>query len=100
MALGLQPELIIRNGTIVTTEGTTGGNIRVRDGVIAEIGVGLTATGGAREIDAGGWLVLPGGIDPHVHLGGNWVDDYTSGSAVGSPPSRTSSRSAVIGVPT
>ena len=32
-------------------------------------------------IDAGGLLVLPGGIDPHVHLGGIGVDDYTSGSA-------------------
>ena len=43
---------------------------------------------GAREIDAGGRFVLPGGVDPHVHLNveqvdpsePDWVDDYTSGS--------------------
>ena len=81
MAAGQPAELIIRGGTIVTAEDTTQGDIRVRDGVIVEIGTGLAATGGAREIDAEGLLVLPGGIDPHVHLGGNWVDDYTSGSA-------------------
>ena len=81
MAAGQPAELIVRRGTIVTVDGTTTGDIRVRDGVITEIGTGLAATEGAREIDADGLLVLPGGIDPHVHLGGNWVDDYTSGSA-------------------
>src|SRR6185437_5180131 len=43
----------------------------------------------AREIDARGKLVLPGGVDAHVHLssppregsGPAWVDDFTSGSA-------------------
>ena len=74
-------ELIIRNGTIVTADGTNQGDIRVRDGIIAEIGPGLAAVAAAREIDATGRLLLPGGVDPHVHLGGTWVDDYTSGSA-------------------
>ena len=81
VATGQPAELIIRGGTIVTVEGTTQSDIRVRDGIIVEIGDGLAATGGAREVDADGLLVLPGGIDPHVHLGGNLVDDYTSGSA-------------------
>ena len=81
VATGQPAELIIRGGTIVTVEGMTQSDIRVRDGIIVEIGDGLAATGGAREVDADGLLVLPGGIDPHVHLGGNLVDDYTSGSA-------------------
>src|SRR6185503_10868207 len=54
------------------------------------IGRNLTAGAGATELDARGMLVLPGGIDPHVHLNaensptprpGATVDDYTSGSA-------------------
>jgi len=84
VATGQPTELIIRNGTIIADEGTVRGDLRIRNGLIDEIGeIGerLAAGSGAREIDADGLLVLPGGIDPHVHLGGNWVDDYTSGSA-------------------
>ena len=84
VAAGQPAELIIRNGTIITEGGTVQGDLRVRNGLIDEIGesgVRLFAGSGAREIDADGLLVLPGGIDPHVHLGGSWVDDYTSGSA-------------------
>ena len=51
-------------------------------------GAGGAAPTGAREIDATGRLLLPGGVDPHVHLHiegldpgePGWVDDYTSGS--------------------
>ena len=79
-------ELLIRNGVIVNATGRTEGDIRVRNGTIAEIGKGLKGGAGAREIDATGKLILPGGIDPHVHLGirpGSGLqgsDDYTSGS--------------------
>jgi dihydroorotase-like cyclic amidohydrolase len=61
-------ELIIRNGLIVTSDGRTEGDMRIRNGTIAEIGSNLTAAAGARVIEAKGMLVLPGGIDPHVHL--------------------------------
>lgn len=78
--------LIIRNGLIVTVEGKSIGDIRVRDGKISEIGKNLLkAVHGEEEINAQGLLVLPGGIDPHVHLvtsdsSDGWVDDFTSGS--------------------
>ena len=76
-------ELIIRNGLLVTAVGRTEGDVRIRNGTIAEIGRNLAGAAGAREIDAKGLLVLPGGIDPHVHLGGApraGADDYTTGS--------------------
>jgi allantoinase len=41
-------------------------DVAVRDGVIVAIGPELA--GGTREIDARGHLVMPGAIDPHVHL--------------------------------
>ncbi len=72
-------ELIIRNGIIVTSDGRSEGDIRVRDGVIVEIAQNLAGSDGARVIDATGLLVLPGGVDPHVHI--DRADDYTSGSA-------------------
>lgn len=80
-------ELIIRNGLIVTAVGRTEGDLRIRNGTIAEIGPNLAAAAGARVIEAKGMLVLPGGIDPHVHLTPTrtattlkGADDYTSGS--------------------
>ena len=42
-------------------------DLLVRDGVIAERGVGLTSTG-AEIVDADGLLVLPGLVDLHTHL--------------------------------
>src|SRR5262249_43553718 len=87
-AAAQQPtELIIRNGLIVTADGRTEGDLRIRNGTIAEIGPNLTAAAGARVIEAKGMLVLPGGVDPHVHLTPTrtaatlkGADDYTSGS--------------------
>jgi dihydropyrimidinase len=62
------PEILIRNAVIVTEAGRIQGDLRIRSGVIAEIGRGLTPSGSARTIDGTGRLVLPGGIDTHVHL--------------------------------
>jgi dihydropyrimidinase len=88
VALAQQPaEIIVRNGLIVNSTGRTQGDLRIRNGTIAEIGVNLTAAAGAQVIDARGMLVLPGGIDPHVHITPvrtastlKGSDDYTSAS--------------------
>ena len=73
-------ETLIGGGTVVTAEGRFDADVRVRDGTIVEIGTGLAAGAGARVIDATGLLVMPGGVDPHVHLGGRTRDDYRTGS--------------------
>ena len=73
-------EILIRGGTVVTSERRFDADVRVRDGTIVEIGTGLAAGAGARAIDATGLLVMPGGVDPHVHLGGRTRDDYRTGS--------------------
>ena len=75
-------EILVRGGEVVTVDGRRRADIRVVGETIAEIGAELTARGaGAEVIDARGLLVLPGGIDPHVHVAGQRLDDYTSGSA-------------------
>src|SRR5215467_7009666 len=59
-------DLIIRGGTVATAADTFAAEIGVRDGKIAALGDDL---GTAREVlDATGKLVLPGGIDSHVHI--------------------------------
>jgi len=59
-------DLVIRGGTIVTASETSRADVGVRGGRIAALGTDLGR--GEREIDAGGLLVMPGGIDSHVHL--------------------------------
>ena len=74
-----EPELIVRGGNVFTEGSLRVADIRIVGETIAEIGTGLAARDAdTREIDANGLQVLPGGIDPHVHIGR--VDDYTSGS--------------------
>ena len=59
-------DLVIRNGTVVTAADTATCDIGIKDGIVAALGRSLVT--GEREIDAGGKLVLPGGIDSHCHI--------------------------------
>jgi dihydropyrimidinase len=59
-------DLVITGGTVVTAADTYHADVAVRDGRIAAIGLGLG--GGATTLDAGGLLVLPGGVDSHCHI--------------------------------
>ncbi|MEM1289253.1 MAG: dihydropyrimidinase [Pseudomonadota bacterium] len=65
----------IRNGTIVTADLTYTADIKIEDGKIAEIGPNLS---GGTELDATGCYVMPGGIDPHVHLEMPFMGTYSS----------------------
>ena len=59
-------DLVIRGGTVVTAADRFPVDIGVRDGRIVALGDSLDR--GDEEVDASGRLVLPGGIDSHVHL--------------------------------
>jgi len=59
-------DLVIRNGRVVTQGQVLAVDVGVRNGVITAIATALVA--GAREIDAAGCWVLPGGIDSHCHV--------------------------------
>lgn len=60
--------IIIRGGTVVNASGEQRADVLIADGKIVDVGEGLDAPAGAREIDAGGAYVIPGGIDPHTHM--------------------------------
>ena len=77
-------DTIIRGGTVATAAHTFQCDVGIRGGRIAALGENL---GDAREIvDASGKLVLPGGIDSHVHIaqpsgpGIVMADDFASGT--------------------
>src|ERR1700741_5220303 len=59
-------DLVLRNGTVATAADTTVCDVGIKSGVVVALGKNLAA--GAREIDASGKLVLPGGIDSHCHI--------------------------------
>lgn len=80
----MQHELAVRGGTVVTASDRFHADIGIADGRIVEIAEAIE--GAAEEIDATGLLVLPGGIDAHVHLaqptsdGTVLADDFESGT--------------------
>ena len=77
-------DLIIRGGTVATGSDVMTCDVGVRSGSIAALGLDLGSAD--KAIDARGRLVLPGGIDSHVHIaqpsGPDIVqsDDFESGT--------------------
>ena len=77
-------DLVIRGGTVVTAADTVAADVGIRAGRIVSVAAKLD--GGTRQIDASGLLVMPGGIDSHVHLaqpafgGPAMADDFESGT--------------------
>jgi dihydroorotase len=58
-------ELVLRGGRVIDATGERVADVRVRDGVILEVGESLD---GRTELDASGCVVAPGLVDLHVHL--------------------------------
>jgi dihydropyrimidinase len=58
---------LIKNGTLVTASETFQADILIQDEKILRLAPTIE-TDSASTIDASGKLILPGGVDPHVHL--------------------------------
>ncbi len=58
---------LIKNGTLITASDTFKSDILIEDEKITRIGLNLEADSD-HQVDATGKLILPGGVDPHVHL--------------------------------
>jgi dihydropyrimidinase len=77
-------DLVVRRALVATAADTFHADIGVRGGRITQLGEALPA--GAREIDAAGRVVTPGGVDAHCHLDQpmappvRMADDFTSGT--------------------
>jgi dihydropyrimidinase len=61
-------DAVFRGGDVVTEGGVRRADLLVRGQTIHSIGPNLSCPG-AREIDAAGMYVLPGGVDVHTHIG-------------------------------
>ncbi|MCK5839871.1 MAG: dihydropyrimidinase [Bacteroidales bacterium] len=78
--------ILIKNGTIVTSTKSIKADIFVKNGKIDQIEKEIATNRSAdRIINADGYYIFPGGIDPHVHMhlptpAGYSSDDFLSGS--------------------
>ncbi|MEO3858257.1 dihydropyrimidinase [Acrocarpospora sp. B8E8] len=67
-------ETVVRGGTVVEAGWSAPADVFIAEGRVTALAVpGTPAPRGATEIDASGTLVMPGGVDPHCHVG------FTSG---------------------
>jgi dihydropyrimidinase len=58
---------LIKNGTLITADETLRSDLLIEDEKISRIAPDLESDS-AQVIDASGKLIMPGGVDPHVHL--------------------------------
>jgi len=82
-------DLVIKNGIVATPQGIQMGGVAVRGEKILMIGPDDSLPKAHMQVDAGGNYILPGLVDPHVHIGRTLEEDFTS-------QFRTESASAVI----
>jgi dihydropyrimidinase len=61
-------DLVVKGGQVVTPAGPIVADVGVVGERIAVVGQPDTVPAGAREIDASGLIVVPGGVEPHTHL--------------------------------
>ena len=90
-------DLVIRGDTVVTPQGVGAHDILIAGGTIAAITApgAIAVAEGTRVIDATGKIVIPGGIDPHVHC--KWHLPNPDGSATETAPPDVVSKAAVHG---
>ncbi len=72
--------LLIKNGTVFLGERFEKEDVLIEDGLVSAMGKNLK---GDESLNASGMLVLPGLMDPHVHLrepGDTYKEDFASGS--------------------
>src|SRR5215216_131544 len=82
--VAMELDLVIRDADLATAADRSRCDIGVRGGEVVALARGLPRA--AREIDAAGRLVTPGGIDAHCHLDQpmpapmRMADDFESGT--------------------
>lgn len=70
--------LLIRSGTLITASETIAADILIDGEKIALVGQNLPAGPDVEVIDAGGKLVMPGGVDVHTHFDLPMFDTVTA----------------------
>lgn len=83
--------ILIQSGTVVTAEKSFSADVLIEGETIKEVRPGIPLSSVHKTFDAGGMLVLPGGIDAHTHL------DMPFGGTTSSDDFETGTRAAAFG---
>eukprot|EP00250_Pteridium_aquilinum_P032946 c498_g1_i1 orf=145-1728(+) len=82
----MSTRLLIKGGTVVNADRQEVADVYIEDGIIKAVEPNIKPFDEIRVIDASGYYVMPGGIDPHTHLAMPFMghvtrDDFFSGQA-------------------
>ena len=90
-------DLVIRSDKVVTPAGVAECDLAIQGEKIVAVGAAgsFGAATARRVIDATGKIVMPGGIDPHVHL--KWYSPHPDGSVTVTDPPSIVGRAALYG---
>ena len=90
-------DLVIRSDRVVTPSGVMAADVAIAGGKIAAVAASGTFDAAAtrRLVDATGKIVMPGGIDPHVHC--KWYSPKPDGTLAFTDPPSVVSRAALHG---
>ncbi|MCC6534416.1 MAG: amidohydrolase family protein [Burkholderiales bacterium] len=90
-------DLVIRSDRVVTPAGVAACDVALQGEKIAAVAAAGTfgAQSARRIVDATGMIVMPGGIDPHVHC--KWYSPHPDGSVIYTDPPSVVSRAALYG---
>ena len=91
-------DLIIRGGRVVAPEGVAEMDVGIQGEQIAVVAQpGALEVEARRTIGAGGKIVLPGGIEPHTHIGIPVPRNWAGRAEVVTQPPEAASRAAAFG---
>ena len=91
-------DLVIRGGKVVTPSAVGEMDIGIQGEKIAALGQpGTLAADADRVINARGKIVIPGGIEPHAHIGVPVPPAWTGQADVMTQPPEAASRAAAFG---
>ncbi|HEX2829708.1 MAG TPA: amidohydrolase family protein [Burkholderiales bacterium] len=90
-------DLVIRSDQVVTPAGVAPCDVAIAGGRIAAVAAANTfgKDDAKRLVDATGKIVMPGGIDPHVHC--KWYSPQPDGTVIYTDPPSVVSRAALWG---
>jgi dihydropyrimidinase len=80
--------ILIQNAEVVSATETKRANVRIEDEKITAVGPDVVAESGDEIVEGSDQLLIPGGVDPHVHMalpfmGTVSIDDFESGTIAG-----------------
>jgi dihydropyrimidinase len=80
--------VLVQGGTVVNADISVRADVLIEGDKIVAVAPNIAPPTGAEIVDAGGMLVIPGGIDPHTHMelmfmGQVAVDDFFTGTGAG-----------------